>query len=79
LRSDRKDLFDKYGPEARQILDELLEKYAEHGDAQFKLPDVLHIPPISEHGGPAEIIQIFGGVDELRDAVNALQSELYAA
>lgn len=79
LRSERKDLFEKYGPEARQVLDELLEKYAEHGDAQFKLPDVLHIPPISEHGKPAEIIQLFGGVDQLRDAVNELQSELYAA
>ena len=29
------------------MLDELLEKYAEHGDAQFTLPDVLYVPPIS--------------------------------
>jgi len=79
LRSERKGLFEKYGPEARQVLDELLEKYAEHGDAQFTLPDVLHIPPISTHGAPAEIIRIFGGADQLRDAVNELQSELYAA
>lgn len=79
LRSERKDLFEKYGPEARQVLEELLEKYAEHGDAQFTLPDVLHIPPISTHGAPAEIIRIFGGADELRNAVNELQSELYAA
>ena len=79
LRSERKDLFEKYGPEARQVLDELLEKYAEHGDAQFTLPDVLHVPPISTHGAPAEIIRIFGGADQLRDAVNELQSELYAA
>ena len=27
-----KDFFEQYGPEARQILDELLDKYAEHGD-----------------------------------------------
>ena len=40
-------------PEAREILDELLEKYAEHGDAQFVLPDVLRVPPISTHGQPA--------------------------
>jgi type I restriction enzyme R subunit len=78
LRSERRDLFERYGPEARQVLDELLEKYAEHGDAQFKLPDVLHVPPISDHGNPAEIIRIFGGVDELRGAVNELQSQLYA-
>jgi type I restriction enzyme R subunit len=31
LKSERKDYFDKFSPEARQILDELLEKYAEHG------------------------------------------------
>ncbi len=39
-----------YSPEARQVLEELLEKYAEHGDAQFVLPDVLQVPPISTHG-----------------------------
>ena len=43
----RKDFFDQYGPEARQILDDLLEKYADHGDAQFVLPDVLKVPPIN--------------------------------
>lgn len=79
LRATRKDLFEKYGPDARQVLEELLEKYAEHGDAQFKLPDVLHVPPISDHGRPAEIIRIFGGPDQLREAVNELQTELYAA
>ena len=45
LRKDRKDFFDQYGPEARIILDELLEKYAEHGIARFVLPDVLRLSP----------------------------------
>ena len=35
LKMDRKDFFDKYAPEARCILEELLEKYAQHGTAQF--------------------------------------------
>jgi type I restriction enzyme R subunit len=60
LKSERKDFFEKYSPQARQILDELLEKYAKHGDSQFALPDVLRVPPISDHGQPGEIIQIFG-------------------
>ena len=60
LRSERKDFFAQYSPPARQILDELLEKYAEHGDAQFVLPEVLRVPPISDHGQPGEIIQFFG-------------------
>lgn len=79
LRSERKDFFDRYGPEARQILEELLEKYAAHGAAQFVLPDALHIPPISDHGKPGEIIRYFGGAPQLRQAVTDLQNLLYAA
>lgn len=77
LKSERKDYFEQFSPEARQVLDELLEKYAEHGDAQFVLPDVLKVPPISTHGQPAEIIKLFGGPDKLRRAVNDLQGLLY--
>ncbi|WP_372396422.1 DEAD/DEAH box helicase family protein [Azospirillum sp. HJ39] len=79
LKSRRKDFFDQYGPEARQILDELLEKYADHGAAQFKLPDILDVPPISTHGNKAEIVRLFGGPDKLREAVVQLQSLLYVA
>jgi type I restriction enzyme R subunit len=79
LRETRRDFFGRYGPEARQVLDELLEKYAEHGDAQFVLPDVLRVPPLSRHGTVAEIITLFGGAEELRAAVTELQAQLYAA
>lgn len=79
LRSTKKDFFDRFGPEARQILEELLEKYAEHGDAQFVLPDILRVPPISLHGQIGEITRLFGGPDRLREAVNELQRYLYAA
>ena len=79
LKSERMDFFDQYAPEARAILEELLEKYAEHGDAQFVLPDVLHVPPISSHGTLGDILNLFGGADQLRAAVNALQAALYAA
>jgi type I restriction enzyme R subunit len=79
LRAERKDFFDRYGPEARTILEELLEKYAEHGAAQFVIPDVLKVPPVSKHGNVGEIIQLFGGADRLRSAVTELQGLLYAA
>ena len=79
LRETRKDFFASFGPEARQVLDELLEKYAEHGDAQFTLPDVLRVPPISRHGTVADIVGLFGGPDQLRAAVNELQATLYAS
>jgi type I restriction enzyme, R subunit len=79
LRSERKDFFDRYAPEARIILEELLEKYAEHGAAQFVIPDVLKVPPVSDHGNVGEIIQRFCSADRLRSAVTELQNLLYAA
>jgi type I restriction enzyme R subunit len=79
LKAERKDFFDRFSLDARKVLDELLEKYAEHGDAQFVLPDVLHIPPLSSHGQPREIIKLFGSAQKLRQAVTELQNLLYAA
>ena len=79
LKADKPSFFARYSPEARAVLEELLEKYAEHGDAQFVLPDVLRVPPISNHGQVAEIVRLFGGVDQLRSAVTELQNGLYAA
>ena len=79
MRSDRKDFFEQYGPEARQILEDLLDKYTEHGTAQFVIPDVLELPPINQHGNVIEIARRFGGEDKLVEAVNRLQSLLYAA
>ena len=66
VKKEEKNFFEKYGPEARAILADLLEKYAEHGTAQFVIPDVLKVPPISERGNVIEIAQLFGGPDKLR-------------
>jgi len=79
LRTERQDFFDQFGPDARAILEELLDKYTEHGTAQFVIPDVLEVPPISAHGNVIEIAGRFGGVDQLRQAVIQLQTLLYAA
>ena len=79
VKKEEKSFFEKYGPEAKAILSDLLEKYAEHGTAQFVIPDVLKVPPISERGNVIEIAALFGGPDNLREAVNELQALLYAA
>lgn len=79
LKKSKRDFFDQYGPDARSILEELVEKYADHGTAQFKLPDVLQIPPISAHGNIREIMSLFGGAEKLKNAVTDLQALLYAA
>jgi type I restriction enzyme R subunit len=70
--------FDEYGPKAREVLAALLDKYADHGTAQFALPAILQVPPISAQGNVMEIAAAFGGAERLRGAVERLQSLLYA-
>jgi type I restriction enzyme R subunit len=77
LKRKRRDFFEQYGPSARAILEELLEKYAEHGVEEFKIPDTLLLPPLNQHGKPAEIARIFGGADRLKSAVRQLETLLY--
>ncbi len=79
VRTERTDFFDQYGPEARTIINELLDKYAEHGTAQFTAPDVFEVPPISQHGNLNEIANKFGGTEKLMEAFSKLQEYLYAA
>ncbi|MGD0660641.1 MAG: DEAD/DEAH box helicase family protein [Syntrophorhabdales bacterium] len=79
LRFEKKDFFDQFGMAAREVLGELLDKYTEHGTAQFLLPDVLELAPINRHGNVMEIAALFGGPEKLRAAVNELQTLLYAA
>ena len=79
LKKQQAAFFTFYAPEAREILNDLLEKYAADGELQFTLPDVLKVPPISERGNVNEIIGKFGSPDKLRQAVNQLQTLLYTA
>jgi type I restriction enzyme R subunit len=79
LKRDEAEFFARHGPEAREVLDALIEKYAEHGAAQFTLPDVLEIPPFNDWGNVLEIAARFGGGKAMREAVNELQMRLYGA
>ncbi len=79
LRKEKKDFFDQYSPEARGVLNDMLDKYIEYGTAQFQMPQILKVPPISERGTINQITALFGGADHMRIAVSQLQSLLYAA
>ena len=79
LQSDKPDFFASYGDAAREILDLLLAKYAEHGPAEFTIPESLKNPPLSDLGNPSELAERFGGPESFRAAVVKLQELLYAA
>ena len=58
-------------------MNEILDKYIEHGVAQFKVPDILKVDPISAHGNVMEITALFKGPEELKEALEKLQNMLY--
>jgi len=79
LRRQQPDFFERWSATARGILNELLDRYTEHGPGEFRIPDALQVPPLTEHGNPQEIAELFGGPLALRQAVTRLQALLYRA
>jgi type I restriction enzyme, R subunit len=79
VRHDEAAFFARYGAEARAVLDALLEKYAQYGEAQFRLPSALEVAPLNSFGNVIEIAERFGGAVRLKEAVAELSQLLYAA
>ena len=77
LKDNPAALLGNYGNGARAVLTAMLDKYADHGAEQFSIPEVLEVPPISEYGTVPEIVNYFGGVQQLRSAVTEMQRLLY--
>jgi type I restriction enzyme R subunit len=78
LRQKKANFLNTFTPAARQILDALLEKYADYGISQFDdLPNLLHVQPFAGYGAPTEIYALFGGAGKLVQAVDELQKSLY--
>ena len=73
----KRDVFNKYGKQARAVLDALLTKYADDGVLNLDDTDVLRIPPLNELGTPLQLLKAFGDHKGFTDAVNDLQSALY--
>ena len=73
----KRDVFARYGGQARAVLDALLAKYADEGVLNLDDPRVLTIPPFTELGTPVQLINAFGGKDGFVRAARDLQSVLY--
>ena len=73
----KRDVFTKYGRQARAVLDALLDKYADEGVINLDDANVLRIPPLDSLGTPVELVRAFGGKPGFERAVRDLQSALY--
>lgn len=73
----KRDVFTKYGTEARAVLDALLEKYADEGLGPVEDMGVLRVQPLSGLGTPVQLIEHFGGKKGYVAAVKELETALY--
>ena len=73
----KRDVFAKYGEQARAVLGALLDKYADEGVLNLDDANVLRIPPLDRLGTPLELVSAFGGRPGFERAVHDLQSALY--
>lgn len=73
----KRDVFTKYGPQARAVLDALLEKYRDEGVLNLDDANVLKVTPFTAMGSVLQLIKAFGGKDGFEKAVREMQDALY--
>ena len=73
----KRDVFSKYGPEAKKVLEALLDKYATDGISQLENRKVLSLDPFRQMGSPASIAKLFGGNQQYFSAVKELETMIY--
>jgi len=74
----KRNYFTKYGEQARNVLDALLDKYSDEGIENIESIGVLKLAPINKFGTPLEIVQSFGGRDSYVRAIVELENHLYS-
>ena len=70
-------MFTKYGPQARAVLEALLQKYQDTGAANLDDPRILQIAPFAAMGTPLQLVREFGSRAGFERAVHELQAALY--
>jgi type I restriction enzyme, R subunit len=73
----KRDVFTKYGGQARAVLDALLAKYADEGVLNLDDANVLKIAPFTAMGSVVQLIKAFGDRQGFEQAVHEIQSALY--
>lgn len=74
----KRNYFTKYAEPAQQVLNTLLDKYADEGVQEIEDVQVLKLKPFDTLGRPIEIIKTrFGDKKAYEQAVNELENEIY--
>ncbi len=73
----KRDVFSKYGADARAVLNALLDKYAEEGVENIESMDILNLPSVNGGKTRMEAIKLFGDREGFQKARRELEDALY--
>jgi len=73
----KQNVFAQYGPDARAVLEALLDKYADEGVHTLESMEVLNLPSVSGGRTRVEVVKLFGGKDGFEKARRELEAALY--
>lgn len=73
----KRNYFAKYEGKAREVLEALLDKYADYGILNLEDSDILDTDPFNKIGKPQRIVKLFGGIDKYEQALIELENEIY--
>jgi len=73
----KRNYFTKYGEQAKKVMENLLDKYADEGIDDIESMEVLKVKPFTDFGSPVEIIGAFCSKKKYLDAIHELEMELY--
>lgn len=74
----KRNYFAKYGEQAKQVLEALLDKYADTGVENIEDIKILTLDPFRTMGSTPELIAAFGGKQGYLNALKELEQQLYA-
>lgn len=75
----KRDIFARYTDAAKEVINALLDKYAELGIYDIESTEILKQNPFTKYGKPARIAALFGGSAQYRQALRELEEALYSA
>jgi len=75
----KRNYFTQYSEAAQQVLNALLDKYADQGVSEIESIQVLKVTPFDQMGQPKEIVKnAFGNKQAYEQAISELEALLYA-
>jgi len=77
-KAKKASYFESYEGKAREVIDALIEKYADQGITAIDDIGDLVVSPFTEFGTPIQIVSYFGGREGYMKAIKKIEQAIYA-